>query len=466
MRTPITPRRLFVALVASSLLVWALYAGSGDAALLGSTTFKRIDTLAVGPAPSYAMVRTPNGVLHLLFQTTAAGSSSPSGLATRSINPSGGVGSESVALTGWQPGVPGMTDTSSGGLQAVFGAVSPGNVSGMWGIGSTNGGSAWAAPSDIGAGGADEAHAYGADYTMQNSGTTPVVIMNVAGLVTVQQGLGQGSPVTQVTTGADNFAVDADSAVDAASHEVVASWQSLAGQGGTFIQGVAPTVGPAQKVPGRPSSQLVIAGRDSGSGVFGAYTSDGTHVSLVRYPGGSVKVGVMKGVSAKVLGVATGPAGRIWVMWGDEDGGLAVTRSNKAVTRFEPLQRVDPHAFTLYRLAGDGRLGPLDLLVDMIPVVGKSYGPAGTFYDRVWPELSASTTLTPVKNGKGIVIGRKLTVVVTDAGDKISGAKVSAAGKSGMTAGSGKVTLTLPASAGSPVVTISATGYKSLSLKA
>jgi hypothetical protein len=459
---------LLGALISSSLLVSAaLSAGSGSAAPLGPT-FKRIDTIGVGPTPSYGMVRTPNGVLHLLFQATAPGSSSANGLAARSISPGGTVGAQSAALTGWQPGVPGLTDTPGGALQAVFGAISPapGSVSAMWGIGSTNGGSSWVAPAGIGAGGADEAHAYGADYTMQRSGTTPVVIMSVAGLVTVQQGLGPGSPVTQVTTGADDFAADANSAVDGASHEVVASWQSLAGSGGTFIQGVAPAVGPAQKVPGRPSTQLVIAGRDTGPGVFGAYTSDGKHVSLLRYPGGSVPVGAKAGVSAKVLGVATGPAGRIWVMWGDEDGGLVVTRSNKAVTKFEPLQRVDPHAFTLYRLGGDGRLGPLDLLVDMIPDVGKSYGPPGTFYGRVRPELSAAATLSAVKNGKGTVIARKLTVVVTDAGDKVAGAQVSASGKSGKTAGNGTVTLVLPAAASSTAVTVSAPGYKTLTTKA
>jgi hypothetical protein len=414
------------------------------------------------------MVRTPNGVLHLLYQTTTGERLTPNGLATRSISPTGTLGAQSAALKGWNAGQPGMTDTSSGGLEGVFGAVSPApkSISGMWGIGSTSGGGSWGAPASIGDGGTDEAHAYGADYTMQRSGATPVVMFTVAGGVVVQQGLGEGSAVKQVTTGADNWAGDLDSAVDGASHEVVASWQSLAGQGGAFVQGVAPKLEPAKKMPGRPSKELVIAGRDSGPGVFGAYTNDGTHVSLLRYGGGSVPVGSMPGVAATVLGAATGVDGRIWVMWGDENGGLAVTRSNKAVTRFEPLQHVDPHAFTLYRVAGDGRLGPLDLLVDMIPLVGKSYGPPGTFHARVLPELSATTALTAVKNKQGTVIAQKLTVAVTDAGDNVAGAKVSAAGKSGTTAVSGEVTLTLPASVASPVaVTVTAAGYQALTTK-
>ena len=84
-------------------------------------------------------------------------------------------------------------------------------------------------------------------------------------------------------------------------------------------------------------------------------------------------------------------SGRIWVMWGNAavGGGVAVTRSNMAVTRFEPIQRLKLKSGSLYRLSGDGRLGPLDLLVDQIPDVSPIQ-PAGSFYGRVLPELSAS----------------------------------------------------------------------------
>ena len=46
-------------------------------------------------------------------------------------------------------------------------------------------------------------------------------------------------------------------------------------------------------------------------------------------------------------------------MWGSDaiPGAVAVTRSNKAVTRFEPIQRIKLNSGSLYRLSGDGRLG-------------------------------------------------------------------------------------------------------------
>ena len=56
------------------------------------------------------------------------------------------------------------------------------------------------------------------------NGTTPVLILTVAGTMVIQQGLGQNTPTYQVTNASDGFASDADAAVDAGSGQVVASW--------------------------------------------------------------------------------------------------------------------------------------------------------------------------------------------------------------------------------------------------
>lgn len=201
---------------------------------------------------------------------------------------------------------------------------------------------------------------------------------------------------------------------------------------GLYLQGAAPTVGTPQRIPDNPTaihSKVIIAGRDSGPGVFAAYTTDGTHVRVLRYGGGTVNVGSLHGATAKVLGVATGRNGRIWVMWGDENGGLGVTRSNRGVSRFEPIQHLNPHAFGLGRLYGDGRLGPLDLFVQMIQSEKHSLSPPAVFYTRVVPVLSAKISVHPVKNKAGKTIAFRLSVKVTDAGDAIPGATVHAKGK-------------------------------------
>ena len=137
---------------------------------------------------------------------------------------------------------------------------------------------------------------------------------------------------------------------------------------------------------------------------------------------------------------ATSLDGRLWVMWEGEFNGhgiTAFTRSNKAVTRFEPIQTSRVHL---------GR--------PVHPLRGRSSGSArppdggkprpkrtlvqGIYYARLLPELS--TTMTTTSLGKGKF---KLNAKVTDAGDTVSGAQVSAKGqtKTTNTQGSAKLTV-------------------------
>jgi hypothetical protein len=445
------------------LAIVAALSVTGTVSASPTPPFTRLSTVGVGPMPSYGMVRTPDGTLHLVYQTTPGGVSSPNGLAARSISGAGSVGPQFAALQGWQAGRPGLIALPNGTLEAVFGAISPAPTltSSIWAVSSSDGGATWAAPANVRGGGPLESLAYGSDLTAQMAGSTPVLTLPQAGGLVIQEGLAAGSPAQLVTNNSNNSAGDVNSAVDAGSGQFVASWQSLAGNGGTYIQAVAPTISAAQQVPGQPRNQLVIAGRDAGPGIFAAYTPNNTTVRLIRYGGGSVAVGSVAGVPASTLGVATGLDGRIWVMWGG-DSGLAVTRSNKAVTQFEPIQHLAYIPSSLYRLAGDGRLGPLDLLVDEIPPAKSGpVPPTGTFYARVLPELSASVGATAVKNKQGQVVAHTLVVHVTDAGDPVSGATVTAAGKSLPTNTAGIAKLNAPA-AGSITVTISKPGYQKL----
>ncbi len=440
------------------LLAAALTAGSaGHAAVLAPAgPFKRLDTVKATTSQAVAAARTPNGVLHLVYQTLSG--SSVTGLSTIAISPAGKPGPAASVVSGWQAGQPGLLALPGGTLQTVFGAISPSKVSGVWGVSSTNGGVGWTSPSLVGAGGDYESLAYAADVTGAVSGTQPVLALPSAGNLVVQVGLGGGSTPAKITTQADGSTTDADLAVDAASGQVVAGWPSVAHQPALYLQGVSP-VGAPQKVPGQSRNAVVLAGRDAGPGVFAAYTSDGKHVRLLRYGGGSVAVGSRAGTTAKVLAAATGPAGRIWVMWGDDSGGgVAVTRSNKAVTRFETIQQVTLNPLSLYRLEGDGRLGPLDLLADVIP--GKGPTVSGLYYARVLPVFATTVAVHAVKNGKGVIVGHVLTVSVTDAGDPVPGAKVSAGGKQATTGKNGSAALTFGVSTvGALKLTVTAPGY-------
>jgi hypothetical protein len=412
--------------------------------------------------------RTGDGRLHVVYETNTSWGMSANGVGTVAISPSGHVGPQVQALSwgssGGSPnGIPGLAVLSGGALEATFGG-SPNGDDGPWGISSTDGGSTWSAPADVGSGSMEFGDSH---VNLENSNGTPVLSAGCCGNIVIQQGFGTGAPTYQLTNGTDGAAGNVDSAVDAATGAVVDSWGSNDGSGGLWLQQVAPSAGSAIKAPlptqygtGLP---LIIASRDTGPGVFAAYPADyanTTHIRLLRYAGGSVAVGQVKGLHAKVVGDATGPGGRIWVMWYGNIGTkgiIAVTRSNKAVTRFEPIQRFQfaDWAF-LYVLQGDGRLGPLDMLMNGTPPTQPLV--PGIYYSRMLPELSATASAHKTKSGKF-----KLKVKVTDAGDPVSGAKVSAAGQSQPTNGKGHAKLTITGAAGSHVtVTISAAGYQVL----
>src|SRR4051794_34192288 len=427
------------------------------ATTLAAPSFTRVDSISVGTDPNYGLVRTPDGLLHLVFQTSSGGAQ-PDGLATRTISPGGALGSQVQALAGWNATRPGLLRLPNGTLQAVFGAIDPDQMTpgSVWGIASSDGGATWSPPADVGTDRNDEALVYASDMTAALAGgSTPVVTMAAAGNVLAQLGLGSGSTAEPATDASNNSAGDVDSAADGGTGQVVASWQSNAGSGGDFVRAIAPSLGTTEQWPGQLRNEVVIAGRDKGPGIFAAYTAGGASVRLQRYGGGSVAVGKLRGIVPTKLGTATGVDGRIWVLWGD-DNGVAVTRSNKAVTRFEPIQRTRPDSAGLLRLSGDGRLGPLDLLVDQIPN-GNPIPPGGTFWARVLPELSATAKVKK----------HKLTVTVTDAGDAVSGATVKASGKSAKTNAKGIATLKLPKkTTGKVTISVTKTDYNALKLAA
>ncbi len=422
-----------------------------------------------------AFARTTDGTLHVAFASNINWGDSANGVGAVSISPSGHVLPAVQALAwpgpgGSPSGIPGLA-VSNGALEATFGG-SPGGDDGPWGISSTDGGATWSVPVNIGSG----SMAFGDSHVdIAYSGATPVLTAGCCGGIVIQQGFGPGAPTSQLTNSADGDAGNTDSTVDAATGAVIDSWDSIGSASGLYLQQVAPTLGapvrlavPSQYGTGVP---VILAGRDSGPGVFAAYPANygqTTHIRLYRYGAGTIPVGSVPSLHADVWGATTGPDGRIWVTWWGQDAKtgkfeLALTRSNKELTAFEPIQVFGLGYSYLYSLSGDGRLGPLDLLI-----VGTPDSPnaaAGIYYSRLLPELSAAVSTTAVKNKSGQVVSYKFKVAVTDAGDPVSGAQVSGGAGTATTNGKGIAHLK---SAGQPggqkTFTITAPGYRQLTV--
>ena len=439
-------------------------AGAG-AATLHTTLLAKV---AYGTTPPSA-ARTTDGVMHVAFETNVNWGDSANGVGTISISPSGHVGAQVQALAwgsgGGSPnGIPGLAVLPGGSLEATFGG-SPGGDDGPWGISSTDGGATWTVPVDVGSGSMEFGDSY---VPLAVSNSTPVLSAGCCGGIVIQQGFGTGAPTYQLTNSTDNAAGQTGLAVDAATGAAIDAWGSNAGSGGMWLQQIAPSPGTAQQLP-VPSqygtgAAVIVAGRDSGPGVFVAYPANfgtTTHMRLLRYGGGSIAVGSVNGLHANSWGVATGNDGRIWAFWSgviNGKGVTAITRSNKAVTRFEPIQRYGGTWSQLFTLSGDGRLGPLDLLLGGTPAVKTGSGVGGIYYARVLPKLSATVSVNKLGGGK---FGLK--VKVTDAGDAVSGAKASAKGQSDKTNSSGTANLTISGSTGDHVtVTVNDAGYRVL----
>jgi hypothetical protein len=464
-----TGRRLALAAPAIGIAL-ALPAGAGA---VTAPPLKPVMVAQVGYGPSpIGFARSANGVLHIAYETNTNWGDSASGVGTVSISPTGAVGPQVQALawtqvTGGSPnGVPGLAVLPSGDLEATFGG-SPSGVEGPWAVTSSDGGATWSVPANVGSG---ALFAGDSNVGIAVSNGTPVLTAGCCGNIVIQQGLGLNMPTTTLTGSSDDSAGNTNLAVDASTGALITSWDSNAGSGGLWIQQAAPTPGAAEKLPlpaqygtGTPEA---LAGRDTGSGVFGAYPADygaTTHLRLLRYGGGSVAVGSVAHLHAVDWGVATGPDGRIWVAWyGQVDGKeiTAFTRSDKAVTRFEPIQTYRDDWAQLFSLSGDGRLGPFDLLMSGTPAANKSV--AGIYHARVLPELSAAVSATAVSKTKFTV-----TVTVTDAGDAVSGATVTSKGLTKKTSAKGVAKLTLTGIKGATInLKVTAPTYKVLTQSA
>jgi hypothetical protein len=419
-----------------------------------------------GTAP-VGFARTADGVLHLVFESNTNWGDAYSGIGAVSISPAGHVGPAVQALN-WNgqsaQGIPGLAVMPSGALQATWGGY-PFGPNGPWGISSSDGGASWSAPANVGSG----VDAFGdSTATLAVSNGTPVIASGCCGGIVIQQGFGPGANTYQLTNSADNVASIPDLAVDAATGSVIAGWGSNAGSGGLWLQQVAPSQGTAVKmaVPSQYGTGIppTVAGRDTGAGVFASYPANyanTTQMRLLRYGGGSVSIGSVKHLHTDVWGAATGNHGRLWVMWWGQNTKtgkqeIAVTRSNNADTAFEPIQVFGLSYSFLFTLTGDGRNGPLDLLITGTPSGNGATG--GIYYARFVPVLSASVAAVSLGGGQF-----KLNAHVTDAGDPVTGATVSAKGSQKLTNGNGNAKLTVSGHSGQHVtVTISAPGYQTL----
>jgi hypothetical protein len=138
---------------------------------------------------------------------------------------------------------------------------------------------------------------------------------------------------------------------------------------------------------------------------------------------------------------------------------IYAARTNRAASRIgAPIAvKPPPQTGTIFKVQGDGGLGPLDLFT----LVQLSNGSHSTWHMQVLQRLSVSASPRSFKAKKGA----KVVVRVADVGDPVAGAKVTLSGKKATTDAQGRATFKIgPGRARKLTATAVASAYRRASV--
>ncbi len=436
---------LIVPVLAAAIVTLVAQAGSpGTWTRVTDTNGRNIDQVG--------LARTGNGVLHVFWKRRVGPITDA--LRHTAVSPAGKAGQSSQVLSPMRViGDPDAVVLPDGRLRVLFpGLGDTADAAGVMAATGSAAGTGWTREgvrvSSI-TSGLDSVGA-----TTTSSGES-IFSYTRSFVVAFRAGLDPGAPDTEVQPDKQCCDYMTDLATDAKTGQTwLAYFSNAKGRTGTWVQQVVPGVGKRLLVPGSATKgqalgvdqRVAITARIGGPGVYVAVCQGYpvcTKALLWRVGGKALTVG--KSPDVEDIHTSAGPDGRVWVAWHDgRTKQIFAVRTNKAATRVGPRVEVKtpPGTSQMWKLTGEGSLGALDLFV-----AASTKGSLATWHTQVLPPLSIT-----VKKGKPAA-----TIVVTDAGDPVQGAKVSVAGKTLTTSASGAVKVSLP----SVKVTVKATkaGY-------
>ena len=247
---------------------------------------------------------------------------------------------------------------------------------------------------------------------------------------------------------------------------VVVSGVTIATKGGTYVRRLLPIPGPVMLLPS--STDTRSSGEAARTGARGVYIAwadvSGQAVKLTRYQGGSrtLAQGPVPGggLGWAAANVFPAPGGRLWVVWwADRSNYLFVTRSNEAVSTFEPVQTLvlpdpstDAGIVPISQVQGNGLTGPLDLFADT--TIGNQ-PETGFLYTRVRALFALHESVGTYFHGAKTA---PVKLIVRDAGDPVEGVHITVGHQHELTGASGSVTIQL-APGGSYIARATAPGY-------
>ncbi len=442
-------------------------------ALASASSWHQVTASNGGNTDEVGLLRTPDGTLHVAWQHET--SPSTSDMLHTPISPGGVIGTATTIASGWASlSNPALVASPGGAIEALFGGIHTTNFGDpnqdMNAALSGDQGASWTVqPGDVVAPGAS-AYASPVNATAIGAGLEPFETWYGTLGVWVHAGVSPSTPNFDYQGALGGCCgYDSNIAADAAGNLQLAWYSNATGHLGVWTQGVAPDGSPVGSPVNMPSTsnmqvpQAVVERTPlvarPGGGFFIAYGTGYPSVNRIRLwrvgaPGTTTIANVGSPGGEPAANIATAPDGRLWIFWKQDVGEkthIFAVRSNRSATRFGAI--VDggspPHTATAYNLDGSATTSALDVLASF--AFGTSSN-VSTWYERLLPGLSLSASPGTLHRGRAT----QVSFLVTDAGDPVKGAHVSAGGHSATTNGKGRATLVL--SVRHPVTAIAAAG--------
>ncbi len=468
--------RLRAALVGALAMFSALAVPSASQAG-GPGTWTKLATLDQG-ADTAGMLRTSDGTLHLVWLAKRASNTTQS-IGTSAISLSGKLLATGTAVSGWgsleqDPQL--VRDGSA--MRLIFEGGT--GTSGCFSIGlvytaTSTDGSHWSLAT-----GSLSSHSAGIGNlaaTTEANGITPVATFAGGHLFHVDfspncpASTPDGTIAQTIGSAPSNPAM----ATDSASGAVWAAWYQGFVKQGYWVDQILPSQGAPIEAPGsaatlsqnnQPLDPVAMTARPGG-GVYMAYCTASSsqqcaHIDLWKVGSSTVKVvpGSHNSTRTRVA-LAAGPQGRLSVVWYDSTKNVIhAVRTNPAATAFGAIRtiKVPAKTFDFNSIQAEGSSGRLDVvIVDLLSTA--SAFPIGLYHTQILAGLSLKAKPGKFSHKKG----KKVKFTVTDAGQPVSGAKVSCLGKKGTTSSTGTVKLAFHkgAAKGKHVCTATKAGYSS-----
>ncbi|MEO5666373.1 MAG: hypothetical protein ABIR39_24135 [Nocardioides sp.] len=403
----------------------------------------KLNTKTVTNIAQTDMLRTPDGVLHVVYPQEVGVNDE---YEHTTVSTTGAVLGHSTAVANWGAltNDPVLLPTPAGGLQIVFGGLQDVDVTNPYSAGhlyravSDASGASWGVQAEALVKSGYGYASYGTGATLLPDGTS-IQGYPLNSEFTFRVGT-TPLPVSDATPPDQGFGLTGSSLLHATlvqqGGNVWAAWYDQGDNNGVFVRQIYPSLGVVYKAPGQsadtlnPGQAIPMVVRPDGSIVLAYCLGYPTCSSVGVWQVGTTTVHKVPGSKeSHAITMDTGPTGRLWVAWANDDEILATRSSTTGFTFGALRQAGSPNKDYVYGLQVEASRGEASVVAN---------DALGIYHRQLQPGLALKANPKSWDGDKK----KKVTFVVTDASSPIAGVKVKGGGEKCTTNAQGKCSVT------------------------